>query len=266
MPKKLLLTVMIRAQAFLALYLFISPTVFHDGFREYHHSCDDNSDVRHILCLSRERFAKFNCKTPTLTTISSQSALVAYVIRVINSLEATASIRIIPWLQRRYQFWQESVPRDSPANFRGVTLQRKLWNSISSEAQEWWPSVLGLHRGHHRRHSEETGKLWKTKSALRYIWSDTIHGVLVHLKLQNFIPDTEAPRLARLSRRVIWTQRNASICPILQYNCPSSAPLQGVFDSIDGGRFPCEAYVESEIQNAFNEGYTGTVAISILLV
>ena len=53
---------------------------------------------------------------------------------------------------------------------------------------------------------------------------------------------------------------------LLQRNRPHGHFLGGVFGVVDGGRMPCAHYVDSNLQNAFFEGFTQNEEITNLLV
>lgn len=53
---------------------------------------------------------------------------------------------------------------------------------------------------------------------------------------------------------------------LLEDNRPNKSLLRNVFAVVDGERFPCADYVDSDIQNGYYKSYTYTVNISNLLV
>lgn len=52
----------------------------------------------------------------------------------------------------------------------------------------------------------------------------------------------------------------------LTNNRPNGQLMRGIFGVVDGGRLPCADYDNSDLQNAYYEGYTGNVEVTNLLV
>lgn len=55
-------------------------------------------------------------------------------------------------------------------------------------------------------------------------------------------------------------------CESLENNRPNGSILRGVFVVVGGGRIPCAYYINLELQNAYSEGYTGSVEVTNLFV
>lgn len=89
------------------------------------------------------------------------------------------------------------------------------------------------------------------------VWIDFGLEVLLRMIIQKAHPDM----------RLEWpTEIEMKASAALLKNRPNGHLLPNVFAVMDGGRLLCADYINTDIQNAYYEGYTGNVEVTNLLV
>lgn len=113
--------------------------------------------------------------------------------------------------------------------------------------------------------------LWYVKSSDRQFKMGTIFG-LVPSNLSVWI-DYSLQVLLRLcvkkrhpDLRIEWPSESEmkESAELLSKNRRNGSLLQKIFGVLDGGRLPCADYTDSDVQNAFYEGYTTSVEVTNL--